>query len=177
MGDILAEAALVEQAHRRDAEALAEHLVGGDVKRPRYTAADVRPMPVRLAEGDDLAVGEDRPDQAHVGEVRAARIWIVDGEDIAFMDVILEVTDDVLAGEVQRADVDGDVLIALRGAFALCVVQRAGEVVVVDDEGVAGPQHPLAHLVDAGDEGILQDFEGHGVEREISGHRFTPSRE
>ena len=83
---------------------------------------------------------------------------------------------DVLAGEVQRADMDGDVLIALCRAFALGVMQGAGEVAVVDHEGIAGPQHLLAHLVDAGDEGILQNLEGHGVEREISGHRFTPSR-
>src|SRR6266567_7721776 len=85
MGDIPAEAALVEQAHRRDAQAFAEHLAGGDVKRPRYAAADVRPMPVRLAEGNDLAVGEDRPDQAHVGEVRAAGIRIIDRKDVAIM--------------------------------------------------------------------------------------------
>jgi hypothetical protein len=32
-------------------------------------------------------------------------------------------------------------------------------------------------LVDARNEGILQNFEGHGVERKIAGHRFTPSRE
>src|SRR5436190_14277427 len=123
MGDIPAEAALVEQAHRRDAQAFAEHLAGGNVKRPRYAAADVRPMPVRLAEGDDLAVGEDRPDQAYIGEMRAASIWIVDGEDVTFVDVTVEVTDDILAGEVQRADMDGDILIALRGAFALGIVQ------------------------------------------------------
>jgi hypothetical protein len=72
---------------------------------------------------------------------------------------------------------DGDILIALRGAFAHGVVQSAREVVVVDDEGVAGSKDLLAHLVDARNEGILQNFEGHGVERKISGHRFTPSRE
>src|SRR6267142_320572 len=177
MSNILAEAALVEQAHWRDAQAFAEHLAGGDVKRPRYAAADVRPMPVRLAEGDDLAVGEDRPDQAHVGEVRAAGIRIVDGKDVAFMYIALEMAHDLLAGEVQRADMDGDILIALRGAFAHGVVQCAREVVVVDDEGVAGAKDLLAHLVDARDEGVLQNFESHGVEREISGNRFTPSRE
>src|SRR5258705_6851672 len=117
MGDIPAEAALVEQAHRRDAQAFAEHLAGSNVKRPRYAAADVRPMTVRLAERDDVAVGEDRPDQAHVGEVRAAGIRIIDGKDVAFMYVALEMTHDLLAGEVQRADMGGDILIALRGAF------------------------------------------------------------
>ena len=177
MGDIPAEATFVEQAHRRDAQAFAEHLAGGNVKRPRHTAADVRPMPVRLAEGDDLAVGEDRPDQAHVGEVRAAGIRIIDGKDVAFLYVALEMAHDLLAGEVQRADMDGDILIALRGAFALGVVQRAREVAVVDDEGVTGSKDLLAHLVDARNEGILQNFEGYGVERKISGHRFTPSRE
>src|SRR5437660_6709268 len=177
MGDVLAEAALVEQAYRRDAQALAEHLAGGDVKRTRYTAADIRPMPVRLAEGNDLAVSEYRPDQAHVGEVRAAGIRIVDGKDVAFMYVALEVAHDVLAGEVQRADMNGDILIALRGAFAHGVMQRAREGAVVDDERITGSKDLLAHLVDARNEGILQNFEGHRVERKVSGHRFTPSPE
>ena len=39
-------------------------------------------------------------------------------------------------------------LIALRDAFAVGVVQRAGEVAVVDHEGIAGPQDLLGHLVD-----------------------------
>ena len=149
MGHVLAEAPLVEQAYRRDAQPLAEHLARGDVERSRHAAADIRPMAVRLAEGDDLAVGKDRPDQAHIGEVRAAGIGIVDGEDVALMHVAVEEAHDVLAGEVQRADMDGDVLIALRGAFALGVMQGAGEIAVVDDEGIAGPKDLLAHLVDA----------------------------
>ncbi len=157
MRDVLAEAALVEQADRRDAQPLAEHFARGDVERSRHAAADIRPMAVRLAEGDDLAVGEDRPDQAHIREVRAAGVGVVDGEDVALMHIAVEEAHDVLAGEMQRADMDGDVLIALCGAFAVGVVQGAGEIAVVDDEGVAGPQDLLAHLVDAGDEGVLRE--------------------
>jgi hypothetical protein len=170
VGDVLAEAPLVEQTDRRDAQALAEHVAGGDVERARHAAADVRPVAVRLAEGDDLAVGEDRPDEPHVGEVGAAGIGVVDGVDVAGMHVALEGAHHVLAGEVQGADVDGDVLVALRGGVALGVVQRAREVAVVDDEGIAGPQDLLAHLVDAGDEGVLQDLEGHRIERGFLGH-------
>ena len=114
-------------------------------------------------------IGRIRP---HVGEVRAAGIGIVDRIDVTWMHVAVEGAHHVLAGEVQRADMDGDVLIALRGGIALRVVQRVGEVAIVDHEGIAGPEDLLAHLVDAGDEGILQDLESDGIERGFLGHRI-----
>ncbi len=46
--------------------------------------------------------------------MRAARIRVVDGEDVAVVHVALEGAHDVLAGEMQGADMDGDVLVALR---------------------------------------------------------------
>ena len=110
-------------------------------------------MAVRLAESDDLASREDRTDQAHVAEMRAARIWVVDGVDVAGMHIALECADHVLAGEVQRADVDGDVLIALRCPnFHSASCSALGEVAIVDHERIARPQNLLRHLVDAGDE-------------------------
>ena len=77
---------------------------------PGTRAADVGPVAVGLGVGDDLAVVEDRADDAHVVEVRAAEVGVVDREDVAGVDVAPERLDDRLAGEVQRADVDGDVL-------------------------------------------------------------------
>ena len=47
-------------------------------------------MTVRLAEGDDLAIGEDRPDQPNVGEMRAAGVGVVDRVHVAFVHVALE---------------------------------------------------------------------------------------
>ncbi|MNL32456.1 hypothetical protein D3C87_1543060 [compost metagenome] len=120
-------------------------------------------MAVRLAEGDDPAIDEDRPDQPDVIEVGAAGIGIVDGVDVTRMHVTVEGADHVLAGEVQRADMDRDVLVTLGCRIAFGIVKGAGEVAVVDDEGVAGSQDLLGHLIDAGDEGVLQDLEGHRV--------------
>ena len=108
-------------------------------------------------------------------EMRAPGVGVVDGVDVARMHVALEGADHVLAGVVQRADMDRDVLVALRGGIAVRVVQRVGEVAVVDHEGIAGPQDLLGHLVDGGDEGILQHLERDGIERGLVGHRIRPS--
>ena len=86
---------------------------------PGTDAADVGPVAVRLGVGDDLAVDEDRPDDAHVVEVRAAEVGVVDREHVAGVDVARERLDHGLAGEVQRADVHGDVLRALHDRVAL----------------------------------------------------------
>ena len=80
------------------------------------------------------------------------------------MDVVAERLDDGLGGEVQRADVDGDVLAALHHRVALGVAQRGGEVAAVDDERVAGAQDLLRHLVDDRHERVLEDLERDGVE-------------
>lgn len=95
--------------------------------------------------------------------MRAAGIGIVNGVDVAGMHVAVEGADDVLAGEMQRADMHRDVLIALSGRIAFGIVKGTGEVSVIDDEGVAGSQDLLGHLIDAGDEGVLQDLEGHRI--------------
>jgi hypothetical protein len=67
-------------------------------------------------------------------------------------------------------------LIALGGGITLRVMQPVGEIAVVDHKGIAGSEDLLAHLVDAADEGILQDLESDGVERRFFGHRVIPSR-
>jgi len=45
----------------------------------------------------------------------------------------------------------GDVLAALGDGIAVDVIQRRREIAVVDDEGVAGSEHLLGHLVNNGD--------------------------
>lgn len=59
--------------------------------------------------------------------MRAAGVGVVDGEDVALMHVTVEEAHDVLAGEMQRADMDRDVLIALCGALAAGVMQGTGK--------------------------------------------------
>ena len=94
--------------------------------------------------------------------MRAARIGIVDRVDVARRHVAFEDADHFLAGEVQGADMDRDVVVALGDGVAIGIVQRVRKVPIVDDEGIAGAQHLLGHLVDGGDEGVLQHLEGTG---------------
>jgi hypothetical protein len=54
---------------------------------------------------------------------RLAGIGIVNGVDVARMNVAGESAHDVLAGEVQRADMNSDVLIALGGGITLRVMK------------------------------------------------------
>ena len=62
----------------------------------------------------------------------------------------------------------------------LAVAERGREVARVDHERVAGAQDLLGHLVDDGDEGVLEHLEGDRVERVaplLGGRRHrSPSR-
>ncbi len=163
----------MEEPHRRDAHALAEHVARRHVEGAGHRTAEIRPVAVRLREADQMILIEDRADKAHVGEVRAAGIRIVDGIDIARQHLALEGADHVLAGEMQRADMHRDILVPLRDGIAVAVMQAVGKVAVVDHEGIAGAQHLLGHLVDRGDEGVLQNLEGHGVEAAADIHHLV----
>lgn len=100
-GDVVAEDALVEDPHRRDAQTLTEVILGVDVEGAGHRTAGVGPVALVLGEGDDLVVLEDRPDETHVVEVGAAPVGVVDRED-AGVDVVAELVEDGLALEVQR---------------------------------------------------------------------------
>ena len=65
-------------------------LLGGDVERSGNRAADVGPVPVRLHQGDEAPLVEDRPDDADIAEVGATQIGIVDGDDVTRVEVVLE---------------------------------------------------------------------------------------
>ena len=170
--DVLTELTLVPELHRDHPEALAEVLSRIDVEGSRHGATHVGPVPHGHGEGDQLTLREDRPHDANVVEVGAARVGVIDAEDVSGMDVVLEPGEDRLSAEVQGADVDGDVLAALHDGVALGVDERAGEVARIDDERVARAQDLRAHQVDARGEGVLQDLEGHRVEMARSRSSF-----
>ena len=106
--------AAVPQPYRRDADALAEHLLARHVEGARHAAADIGPVAVRLGEGDrsrhPTKIGRISRTS---GKCVPPAYRIVDGVDVARLHLALEGADHVLAGVVQRADVDGDVVIAL----------------------------------------------------------------
>ena len=139
-------------------------LLGGDVEGAGDRAADVGPVPVGLHQGDEPPLVEDRADDAHIAEVGATQIGIVDGDDVSRMEIVLEGLQHGLRRVVEGADVDGDVLAPLHHRVAVGVAEAVREVARVDDEGVAGAQHLLRHLVDEVDEGVFQDLEGDRVE-------------
>src|SRR5690606_31208465 len=118
-GDVVTEFARAKQTHRRDPDRLAEHVPGGNVEGPRHRAAQIRPVTVRLRKADQIVIVEDRAHKADVREMRTARIGIVDGVDIAGQHFAGKDPDDILAGEMQRSDMNGDILIALRNRIAL----------------------------------------------------------
>ncbi len=124
-------------------------------------------MPLVLGKADDFPYGKDRANEADVVEVRAATIGVVDGKDITGVNIACKLLEYRLALKVQGADVYRDVAAALHDRVALGIAQRGGEVTRVDDEGVAGAQNLLAHQVDAGGEGVLEDFEGDRIESVI----------
>ena len=169
-------AALVPDAHGRDPQALAHVVDGVDVERAGHGAADIGPVAVGLGEAEQLALVEDAAHDARVVEVRAAHERVVDDEHVARMDVVAEGVDDGLGGEVERADVRGDVARALHHGVALRVAEGRREVARVDHERVAGAEDLLGHLVDDVDERVLENFERDGIERVARlAHRFGRS--
>ena len=164
IGHIGAEFAFVEQPDRGDPHRLAEHLMRCHVERTGDRPAQIRPMAVGLRKPDQHLFIKDRTDQAHIAEMRAAGIGIIDRIDIAGIHIILEDADHILAGVMQRADMHGNIGIALRHAIAIGIMQPVRKIAVVDHEGIAGPQHLFGHLIDRGDERVLQHLESDGVQ-------------
>ena len=168
--------AFVPDFHRRDAQPFAVVLLGGDVERAGNGAADVGPVPVGLHQGYEPPLVEDRPDDADIAEVGATQIGIVDGDDVTRVEVVLEGVEHGLRRVVEGADVDGDVLAPLHHRVAVGVAETVREVARVDDEGVAGAQHLLRHLVDEVDEGVFQHLEGDRIELGRGRSGRPPSR-
>ena len=94
----------------------------------------------------------------------ATFVNVVDDEDVAGVDVAVELPDDGFGRVVQGADVCGDVAGALHDGVSVGVTECRGKVARVDDEGVAGPENLLGHLVDGVDEGVLEYFECYWIE-------------
>ena len=157
--------ALAVDPHRRDAEPLRHMVERAHVEGARHRAADIGPVAVGLGKAEMDALVEDRPDDARVVEVGAALVDVVHDEGVAGVDVVAELVDDGLGGVVQRAHMGGDVARALHDGVALGVADRRGKIPRPDDEGVAGAEDLLRHLVDDVDVGVLEHLEGHGVER------------
>ena len=180
LGHIVQENTSAPDTHRRDAQPLAEMRAGVDIEGAGHAAADIRPVPLVLRKADDFAFGKDRADEADVVEVRAAAIGVIDRKDIPGVNVAVKLLQHGLALEVQGSHVHRDVAAALHDRIALGIAQRRGEIARIDDKRVAGTQDLLAHQIDAGGEGVLQDYEGDRIESVMRvcmchGHASSPA--
>ncbi len=154
--------------------------MGGEAAR--HHAADVRPVAGVLQPAEQLAVDEDGLGEAHVHQVGAAEIGVVDDVDVAGLGpaglALGDEADDVAGRVLHRADEDRQAELALGDQRAgVAVVDAVGAVVGLGDdrrEGRAreGDVHLVADLLQAG----LDDGEGQGVDgggRSVEGHAFT----
>ena len=163
--DVVARLVAALVAHRRQMQALVEHLARLAGAASRHRAADVALVRDRAAEAEQRAVDEHRAEHAHVGRVRAAAvIGMVDQEGVALGDVVAEFGDDGAAAGRERADMQRqhDVL---RHHFALGIHQRAGGVLrFAHDGGEAGAEQRVLHLLHDAGEARLHHFEIDGVD-------------
>ena len=81
--DLLVHSPLLEQLDRRQAQALLLHLGGVRREAARHRAADVRPMTGVGQPGEEFPLVEERLHEAHVHQMRAAEIGIVDDVGVA----------------------------------------------------------------------------------------------
>ena len=134
----------------------------------RERSADIRPVAVRLGLRDQVVVVEDRPDQAHVAEVRASRYGSLTAYTSPGLMSPLNASMTALAVKWSVPTWTAMSWLPWTTVFAFDVAQGRGEVAGVEHERVARPQDLLRHLVDGRDERVLDDLEGDGVER-VSG--------
>ena len=104
---------------------------------------------------------EDGGDEGDVVEVGAAEVGVVEGDDVAGVE--LEALEGGGDGSGHGAEVDGDVG-GLRDHVAVGVKEGAGVVLaLLDVGGEAGAAEGDAHLLGDGGEEVLEDLEGYGV--------------
>ena len=171
----LAEAAAVDQAEIVDQDAF---LV--DRRRQRRHRAGRRAADIGMvaARGDPeqnvvfvgrasgaprLLFAEDRRADGDVGQVGAAVIGGVEGEDVAGMNVAGILADDRFHRAIHRAEMDRHVRgIGDQPPFA--VEDRAGEVeTLLDVDRIGGVLQRHAHLLGDRHEEVVEDFEHHRI--------------
>ena len=166
----MSSAPFLEQFHRRQAQPLLLDRRGRRGEAARHRAADVGPVAGVRQPAEDLAVAVDRHGEAHVHQMRAAEIWIVDDVDVAVLRRQAAAGGDHLDDRPRRmlhdADEYGQALAALGDQRAVDGRIDAVRTIVGlgDDrrEGCAreGQVHLVAGLLECG----LNDRKRDGVE-------------
>ena len=181
--DFRIELSPLEELHRRQAQALL--LDGGrrSRKAARHRAADVGPMAGVGEPAEYLAGAPDRHGEAHVHQMRAAEIGVVDDVDVAFLRrqaaSVSDHLDDCLRRILHDADEDRQALRPLRDQRTVYGrVDAVGAVVRLgydrrEGGSAEGQVHLVAGLLERGlDDGEGDGVEGHGLPTSI---RIFPS--
>ena len=138
--DVLVHHALAEELHRRQPQPLLLHLGRARREPAGHRAARVRPVAgVRQVRPQPAAV-EERLHHLHVHQVRAARVRVVDDEDVAGLEAVGAALRDVLDHRARRelhdADEDRQPELALRDDLAVVLrVDAVGAVEALRDDG------------------------------------------
>ncbi len=174
--DVVLRRAGVDDLDRRQQQALVEHLGGVGRGRAGDRAADIGLVRDRARERDDLAVGEHRRHEGHVGDVRQpALVGVIGDEHVARRDrtgVDLEDAADQVA--VDRSMEEHR---RRHDQPAVAVEDHAAEVAqFADDGGIAGAIEMVVHLIDQARHFVAQDLDGDGVHGQSPVARLEPQR-
>ena len=158
--DLAVHLAALEELDRRQAQALLLHLGRLGREAARHHAADVRPVAGVLQPAEELAPIVEGQREAHVHQVRAAEVGIVDDVDVAGLGraglALADQADDLARRILHGADEHRQPELALADQRAGLLVVDAGRAVVgLGDhrrEGRAreGDVHLVADLAEAG---------------------------
>ena len=163
--DLPVDGPFLVELHGREAQALLHHFGGAGREAAGHHAAGIRPVAGVGEPGEVRALVEEGHGEAHVHQVGAAEVGVVDGEDVALADGGLR-GDQVLGGELHGADEDRQPQLALRDQLAVLLrIDAVGAVEPFRDDRAEGRAHEgevhlVAHLLQA----ALHHAEGDGVE-------------
>ena len=161
--DVIARLALVPQLERRDTQTFGENLGGGGVIACGNRPADIGQ--VAFADGPEhqLALVEHRIIHAGVDDVRSAIFGIVVQDQVAVVDIALEILGDRFHRGDQAAKVDRKIL-PLQDHLGRVVEQRGGIVMrQIEDRRSRGLLQRQGHLALRGFQHAADDGQGDGV--------------
>ena len=168
--DLAVHLAALEELHGRQAKPLLLDLCGVRREAARHRAADVGPVAGVLEPAEQRAIDEDGLGEAHVHQMRAAEIRVVDDVDVAGLrrarPALADQADQLRRRVLHRADEDRQAVLALRDERAgVGGVDAVRAVVGLGDDGGEGGAregevHLVADLLQAG----LHHREGQGVQ-------------
>ena len=160
----LAKPSLVDQNKIVDQYAF---FMNGTAPGRHGAGGDATDVGVVAAGGDEESYGaggvEDGGDDGDVGEMGAAVVGVVEGEDVAGAEGVLAAAQYGAHGVAHGAEVDGD-MGGVGDEMALAVEEGAGEVeALLDVDGIGGVDEGGAHLFGDGHEEVVEYFEHDGV--------------